>query len=354
MSVAILQGRLKCPRSFSRLCFAVVMLHQGLIFGNASIPSHVTGDCPGATATRDDSTYHQSIFQRSSVRQEATEMQEGQYEQGVNESGSSGNRNRLCTPVPQLQLPNDLGQEKNIGYRLGDFVRHTEQRWLKGFSYHLETWPHSLASMYMRATHKERQYPVLMDCIHMKYAVAERNLQPASMMVLHLRLGDVLDSKPRQHVLVTEFLSRWVEDSSTGGFYVPPLSAYLDLNIPAGVRRLVLMGNPHYRVGMNNAKSMAYASAVAGRLRKLHPEVEISFHFSEPPHKMDEAEQADNDVFFVQSQAATFVPTGGGFSGLLAEVAKLAGHAVDFSIRNQKPHSRRSSWKPRLLPRKQQ
>jgi len=265
-------------------------------------------------------------------------VEDEQNWQRVKENGSSGNRTSLCTPVPELQLPNDLGKESVAAYRLGDFVRHTEQSWLKGFSYHLVTWPHSLASMYIRATRKECQYAVLMDCIHLKYGVAESNLQPASTMVLHLRLGDVLDSKPRQHVPVTEFLSRWVKDPSTGGFYVPPLSAYVDLNIPAGVRRLVLMGNPHFRVGSKNSKSMAYVSAVAGRLRKLHPEVDVSFLFAEPAHnKVDEAERADGDLFFVRSQAATFVPTGGGFSGLLAEVAKLAGHSVDLSIRKQRP-----------------
>jgi len=335
------------------------MLYQGLTLGNARVPGCVSGVCPSVTAEGGDSMLHKRMFQHHTVvdeesataakggdsmlhknkfKQHTVADEEGQERQFVEKTGSRGNGTSLCTPVPELQLPNDLGKGHIAGYRLGDFVRHTEQRWLRGFSYHLVTWPHSLASMYIRATRKECQYPVLMDCIHLKYAVAKSKLQHASMMVLHLRLGDVLDSKPRQHVPVTEFLSRWVKDPSTGGFYVPPLSAYLDLNIPAGVQRLVLMGNPHYRVGSNNPKSVAYASAIAERLKKLHPEVDISFRFSEPTHnKVDEAEQADSDLFFVESQAATFVPTGGGFSGLLAEVAKLAGYAVDFSIRKQRP-----------------
>merc|ERR1719410_1900048 len=331
-----------------------MMLYQGLTCGNARVL--VSGKRPSVTAKGGDSMLHKHMLQhvvdeenatakggdsmlhKNKFQQHTVADKERQEWQRIAENSSSGNKTSLCTPMPELQLPSDLGQEQSIGYRLGDFVRYTEARWLKGFSYHLVTWPHSLASMYILATRKQCQYPVLMDCIHLKYALATSNLQPASMMVLHLRLGDVLDGGPRQHVPVTEFLSRWVTDPSTGGFYVPPLSAYLDLKMPAGVQRLVLMANPHYGVGSKNSKSVAYASAVAGRLKKLHPEVDISFRFSEPAHKeVDEAEQADSDLFFVESQAATLVPTGGGFSGLLAEVATLAGHAVDFSIRKQRP-----------------
>merc|ERR1719362_2863165 len=92
-------------------------------------------------------------------------------------AGSSSSISRKqCTPIPEVQVPQDLEWQPNGSYRLGDVVLLRDRKTTVGFSYHIVTWPNSLASMYIRATNQRRDFSVFLDCIRQKYALATRNL----------------------------------------------------------------------------------------------------------------------------------------------------------------------------------
>jgi len=252
--------------------------------------------------------------------------------------------NTTCRPAPQLPLPCDkvIGPEPpkyGAGYRLGD-VFLSRDSWNLS-AWHLTNWPNSLASMYIRACGTKGNLAVLSDCVHRKYAKEDnkRINQTATDVVIHLRLGDVLDDKVRRKIPLAEYLRDWVEWwPGTGLYYVAPISAYTRLKIPKDTQRVVLMGNPYFGVGKNCPRSLGYVRAVAKKLQRIHPGLEIAIRFPPPPgsrlrRTLGEAELADRDIYFVQSRAAVFVASKGGFSYLLAKIAISAGHKVEWHVR---------------------
>jgi len=208
-------------------------------------------------------------------------------------------------------------------------------------SWHLANWPNSLASMYVRACGTKGNLAVLSDCIHRKYDKEDETQlnESAKDVVIHLRLGDVLDDEERQKIPLAAYLQDWVEWwPGTGLYYVAPMAAYAELKIPNDTQRVVLMGNPYFGVGKNCPRSLGYVEAVKGKLQRMHPGLEVVVRFPPSPgsrlrRTLGEAELADRDIYFVQSRAAIFVASKGGFSYLMAKIATAARHKVDWSVR---------------------
>lgn len=195
--------------------------------------------------------------------------------------------------------------------------------------------------MYIRACGKEQNWSAITGCVRRKYRKEdEQHNVNATDEIIHLRLGDVLDDEDRRKIPLANYLRDWVEWWPNSGFYyVPPLAAYTNLKIPKNITRVTLMGNPYYGVGENCSNSLAYVAAVKRALQRLHPRLDIAVRFPPPPgsqmrHTLGEAELADRDLHFVQSRAAVFVASRGGFSHLLADIALTAGHQVDWSVRS--------------------
>jgi len=252
---------------------------------------------------------------------------------------------KTCNPLPQLPYPWDKINSTTFfkGYRLGDVFFFRKN--IRISALHLERWPNSLASMYIRACGKDQEWTALSSCIRRKYAKedwkqrSETRTHKATDFVIHLRLGDVLDDKARRKIPVEEYLQDWVTWwPGTGLFYVPPLAAYTKLKIPNNIRRVTIMGNPYFIVGLNCSHSLAYVAAIKRELHRMHPWLDVVVRFPPPPGSrlrgaLGQDELADRDLHFVQSRAAVFVATKGGFSYLLGKIAMTAGHKVDWSIR---------------------
>jgi len=278
--------------------------------------------------------------------------------------------NTNCRPAPELPLPCDKTTDPEPsktgggGYRLGDVVK-IRDRWNLS-AWHLTHFPNSLASMYVRACGTRGIWAVFLDCVHRKYAKEDRERvnQNATDVVIHLRLGDVLDDDVRRKIPLAEYLRDWVEwRPGNGLYYVPPLSAYARLEIPRETQRVILMGNPYFRVGENCSRSFGYVEAVTRELQRIRPGLEIATRFPPPPSSqlreslvematrfppppgsqerrtLEESELADRDIHFVQSRATVFVASRGGFSHLLAMVATSAGHKVDWHVRKSRAAS---------------
>ena len=129
-------------------------------------------------------------------------------------------------------------------------------------------------------------------------------------LVVHLRLGDVLDNPFYAAKGCT------LHTNTTDCPYVKPLHAYARLSLPRTVARAYLVGSPHYRA-RTALKSLEYVRRVRATLaeRGVRNIVELLNR------------DADEDLTFM-ARATYFVPSGGGFSSTVAELVRMNGGRV--------------------------
>ena len=86
-------------------------------------------------------------------------------------------------------------------YRLGGYVYNRKKkigensRYNKeiGFNYHLKNYPNSIATEYMLKTKENEDYNILLNIINKK----KPNFTVNNYVVIHLRIGDVIDSSDK-------------------------------------------------------------------------------------------------------------------------------------------------------------
>jgi hypothetical protein len=200
------------------------------------------------------------------------------------------------------------------GYRLGDMVKGKEFRdSYDGKSFHLDQFPDSIASEYMRRTDEDNRYDIL-DAIVKERSPNAAEIPPSNLLVIHLRIGDVIDKTP---YAVKEFLSRYVMHP-LGTNYVKPLSYYQKVAEMMRARKLkavTLIGGFH-------ADLKSYK-------RSLHYVDEIKkFFISEGFSVATRINQPADEDFVYFCNASYFTPGGGGFSHLVQEILKLRGKEI--------------------------
>lgn len=210
-----------------------------------------------------------------------------------------------------LFLTNCTTSEKKsdgIGYRLGDMIKSKDMRSGDGGKqFHLESYPESIASEYMRRTDDESNIEIL------EKIVIERtqgpDLIPASnSLILHLRIGDVIDQTPH---MVKDFLARYILYSN-GINYVKPLSYYESvyqktISINPDISNVIILGGYH-KVLKRKTKSQKYVEKIQQFFESKNMSVSLRIN-------MD----ADDDFVFM-SNASYFTPSGGGFSELIKKI----------------------------------
>jgi hypothetical protein len=196
---------------------------------------------------------------------------------------------------------------KRLEYRLGDVYRGTllsapyRYIWIP-LSY--PSW--SIARQYAASTSRPMNIDVL-DTIVPR--------QAHDGIVVHLRLGDVFEMHTRT---VAEFLSSELDrnDASNGERYVQPLLYYkqvIDASAGYTTKKVTLIGGTHKALSM--VKSMQYVDAITELFR--HHGFEVIRRISSEPS----IRRADRD-FSMMVNAAFFVPSGGGFSKMAAQLAR--------------------------------
>ena len=209
----------------------------------------------------------------------------------------------LPPPPPPAPFPYELftGWPK---YRLGDMVLWDATRGGKdgGEAFHQATWPDSIASTYLRATRAEADYRVLARIVRPRIEPA--NAPPPNAVVVHLRVGDVLDLGA-------------VEDGDLNR-YVYPLSFYarkLPL-LPGAVRHAVLCAGAQFRSPKGYPLSSAYIDSVKDFFRARGFSVDLRL-----------GRKPDDDVAYA-SHARYFIQSGGGFSQVIAGIVEEMGGQV--------------------------
>jgi len=203
------------------------------------------------------------------------------------------------------------GEEPAFGYRLGDMVTSESFRQGDGGrDFHLKNFPDSIASDYMRRTKDESNLNIL-DEIVKERTTAPEHKPAATDLLIHLRLGDVLDNTP---YLVKDFLSRYVLYAN-GFNYVKPLSYYqsiLEEMNDLGLSSVILIGGYHKDL-MKKSKSEKYVAEIQKFFEANNKTVQTRINGN-----------ADED-FIYMCNATYFTPSGGGFSRIVKDIVLMRG-----------------------------
>ena len=211
-------------------------------------------------------------------------------------------------------------------YRLGDVYRWADNNNLikTSFYYHLEKFPDSIAANYIQRTEFCYQEAILFDLCLEK--TEDRHLPPLNTLVVHLRIGDVIDGpgdiySSNTHT-VEEYLTDSIDDLFSGykHNYVKPLSYYQGVvNIIKvrgyNVSEVMLIGGFHKTLS-SYKKSLQYVSAVKRFF--ISAGFNVSTRIDYP---------ADDDFLFM-ANATFFSPSGGGFSKTIMRMVELMGGVI--------------------------
>ncbi len=202
--------------------------------------------------------------------------------------------------------------EKAYYYRLGDMVKGKDFRDSEdGREYHYKNFPDSIATEYMKTTNEDNRYDILIDIV--KRRSNELNTPPPNMLLIHLRLGDVMDRTP---YMAKDFLARTIYYQ--GWNYVKPLSYYQDIINKIkdkNVKSITLIGGFHHPLKSKNT-SLEYV--------KL-----LGEFFEEKGFKVTQRiDHEPDDDFIYMCNASFFTPGGGGFSATVKEIIVLRGKDI--------------------------
>ena len=211
----------------------------------------------------------------------------------------------------------------HAAYRLGDMVRskHKRRAWL-GRRYHLQQYPDSITSKYLRRTNKASDMSVLSDI------VSERTTQqltpPSSTLVVHIRTGDVIErsvengdvqglyagSRKKTNVFSWMILGPVMERVRDEAYY----QAGIDYFKQFPIDRVILVTRAHLATGTD--MSYHYINLVQETFRK---------HFSRVELRLG---QAPDDDFIYMCNSSYFLAGGGNFSSLIHDVVQSRQHKV--------------------------
>ncbi len=196
-----------------------------------------------------------------------------------------------------------------FGYRLGDMVKSKEARdSADGREFHFKNFPDSIATEYMKKTDEDNRFDILIDIVQ-KRTVSKDQTPPEDMLLIHLRIGDVIDRTP---YMVKDFLSRYIMYVN-GHNYVKPLSYYeslLDSIRKYNIKKITLLGGFHSEL-KSTKKSLKYVQKIREFFESKGFNVDERINFN-----------ADDD-FIYMCNANYFTPGGGGYSGIVNEILKI-------------------------------
>ena len=211
-------------------------------------------------------------------------------------------------------------------YRIGDFTNgYISRHGVRNASFLCERWPLSIAcELIGREFPNKRGIPVSSIC----RAIYDRSPSPSSSssspkpanrseLVVHLRLGDVLDW---EYYRKKRGCGDLVE--KRGCYYVHPLSYYArSLRIPSSVRTAIIISDPCFRVTpcRKATNSHRYLEGVKNALRRRGLSVETLHSKRKDP---------DSDLSLAINSPYAVSGRGGVFSSIIRTCRKRANRTV--------------------------
>jgi hypothetical protein len=191
-------------------------------------------------------------------------------------------------------------------YRLGDMILYKHFRFLPGGKkYHYIHFPSSIATEYMKKTDDENNCKILMEIIKMRKNKLNE-LPSDNDLVIHLRLGDVIDNDYKS-------LDNIIQN---GNCYVKPLSYYENLfkKLDIKFNRFIIVTGFHESITTH--KSFQYIEKLEYIMKKYC--LNIVKRIDNNP---------DDDLIYM-THSYFFVPANGGFSTIIKNIILLNGHEI--------------------------
>lgn len=202
-----------------------------------------------------------------------------------------------------------LGYKNRPDYRLGDmFMMSERDRYFNigGKTYHLKNYPNSIISEYMRRTQDPSNYDILYQII--KERTTLENKPSKYDLVVHLRLGDVIDNTNDEVDDLLHSQKKYITLYKKE--YVRPSSYYKKIfkqirGCP--ISKVVLVG------GFANSKNCKYVK----KIEKMFQDegYEVNLRIGESPDK----------DFIYMCNSHHFVKSGGNFSNIICKIVKMNG-----------------------------
>jgi len=197
-------------------------------------------------------------------------------------------------------------------YRLGDMILN-EWRWKEGGEdYHLENFPDSIASEYMRKSQTQRNYDVLFQIVEQRSIDAD--IPEDDTLVVHLRTGDVIE-EPRH--TVDDILTYYTYyNDKPWSQYTPPLRYFTQKieGLDPEINKVVLVTGSH--IDIPTPKSCQYIAAIQKFFEQNGFTVELRI-----------GGDPDQD-FIYMCNAKFFIPSKGGYSTLISTIAEMLGSQI--------------------------
>jgi hypothetical protein len=216
-------------------------------------------------------------------------------------------------------------RDDNIGRRV-NVRKYVESREETLQQYIHRLFPNSIASQYLKTTTRTNDMDVLSNLVDKFVKSTKANTPAEDVMVMHLRVGDVIDGT---YVTVREFLEDRVDSyyalfglkpKGWSPVYVRCLASFdraLKKTQELGFHKISLV----YGFHINHhtiLKSKRYIASLVVYAQSKGFEVEL-------------ITDQDADVSFAYAcNAKHFIPGGGGFSKLMAKVVRQKGNAVHY------------------------
>ena len=172
--------------------------------------------------------------------------------------------------------------------------------------YTLENFPNSIAADYILRSKAQHDYQLLKQICTERADV--NNTPPADVLVMHLRVGDVIDYSKHTHY---DFLRSQTCDT---GCYVRPLQSIIDSATRSKMSKVVLVAGAHVPDPL--PQSLCYLEIVALELENNGYEVTMRL----AGHPVD-------DLIYM-SNARHFSPSNGGFSRIITRLVRMNGGSV--------------------------
>lgn len=208
-----------------------------------------------------------------------------------------------------------------VEYRLGDlFYGYLERKGVPVREVFCDKWRGSIACEYAMRRRRSQD----LDCLLSIVRERRGNLPSNCTLVVHLRIGDVLDWDV--------YKRRFGCTQERGCNWVHPISYYSRVQVPPPICKVEIVGNPFYRTrGTSRNESEKYAARVISHFSTTHPS------------RLLTPRSADED-FVYMSFSSFFLPSKGKFSRLVSTLVEREGGTI-VGVNRTLPETR--TW---LLP----
>ena len=226
----------------------------------------------------------------------------------------------------------NFGNNTKIKYRLGDMVRAKDSTGVNfrkrsdGYEYHSEKFPNSIATEYMSLTDKDYDLNVLNEIIRKR--TNKNHTKYNDYLVIHLRTGDVIDntshsvddflkyklkSTTRNYVQTINYYKNIIKQINTYNYHKKMEHLYLG-NTNQNINKVLIITGFH--TDGNHDKSLQYIKKIIQLFKSNNFIVKNRINYD-----------PDED-FLIMCNSNYFVPSRGGFSGLIKKILVNKGKTI--------------------------